>query len=103
MTPTEPRLQAALDAAIHQIQATLTAVAARVSDQLGAQASSSGKVSDRDLMIATQFDLRRNASALNRVFGEALVERIQQELSPQESTKKTLSAADWHVSRCTPN
>jgi Protein of unknown function (DUF1631) len=97
MTPTEPRLQAALDAATHHIQATLTAVAARVSEQLGAQAASNGKVAERDLMIATQFDLRRNASALNRVFGESLHERIRQELSPAESTKRTLSSADWQT------
>ena len=39
------------------------------------------------------FDLRRNASALNRVFGESLHERIRQELSPAETTKRTLEAA----------
>jgi Protein of unknown function (DUF1631) len=97
MTPTEPRLKAALDAATQQIQATLTAVAGRVSDQLGAQASSSGKVAERDLMISTQFELRRNASALHRVFLDELTERIRQELAPQEAPKRALSSADWQT------
>ncbi|MDE2092728.1 MAG: DUF1631 family protein [Burkholderiales bacterium] len=97
MTPTEPRLHAALDAATNQIRVTLTAVAGRVSDQLGAVAQTSGRITERDLLISSQFELRRNIGVLHRVFADELAERIGQELAPREEHKRTLAVADWQT------
>ena len=95
MTPHDPQLRLAIDSALHQIRATLTAVAGRVSEALGAMSQSSGRIAERDLLIATQFDLRRNIGVLNQVFGDELDRRIQQELSPREDARRTLAAANW--------
>lgn len=95
MTPTDPQLRTALDAAIHQIRTTLGVVAARVSESLGTMAQSSARISERDLLNATQFDLRRNIGLLNQVFGEELGRRVGQELAPREKSKRSLAATDW--------
>jgi hypothetical protein len=95
MTPTDPRLQAALDAATNTIRATLTAVAARVSETLSAQGSSSTRVAERDLLSATQFELRRNMGALQTVFATELGSRIHQELAPREDTRRKLAETNW--------
>jgi len=95
MTPTDPRLHAALDAATNTIRATLTAVAARVSETLSAQGSSSTRVAERDLMSATQFELRRNMGALQSVFATELGSRIHQELAPREDTRRKLAETNW--------
>jgi hypothetical protein len=97
MTPIEPRVQAALDAAINQIRATLTAVAGRVSDGLGLMAQSSGRISERDLLISVQFDLRRSMPVLHRVFAHEISQRIARDLSPREESKRQLAAADWQT------
>ena len=97
MTPTDPQLRTALDAALHQIRATLTAVAGRVSESLGTMSQSSSRIAERDLLNATQFDLRRNIGVLNQVFADELGRRIGEELSPREDRKRTLAAADWQT------
>jgi hypothetical protein len=90
-------MHAALDAATNQIRATLTAVAARVSEQLGAIAQTSGRIAERDLLISSQFDLRRNAGVLHRVFADELSERVGDELAPPEDHKRSLAVADWQT------
>ncbi|MBC8055086.1 MAG: DUF1631 family protein, partial [Rhizobiales bacterium] len=97
MTPTDPQLRTALDAALQQIRATLSAVSARVSENLGTLSQSSGRISERDLLNSTQFDLRRNIGVLQQVFADELGRRIDQELSPREDAKRTLAAADWQT------
>ena len=97
MTPTEPRLQAALDAAIYQVRATLTSVVARLSEQLGTIAQSSTRIAERDLMLSTQIDLRRNASTLLRTFSTELSERAAQTLAPREEPKRSLATASWQT------
>ena len=97
MTPTDTPLRTALDAAVYQIRATLTAVAGRVSEMLGTMAQSSGRISERDLLNSTQFDLRRNIGVLNQVFAEELARRIGDELAPREDRRRTLAAADWQT------
>ena len=95
MTPNDPRLQAALGVAIDQIRATLTEVAGRVSDGLGLMAQSSGRIAERDLLITTQFEMRRNLGALNRVFGQELTQRTQSTLTQSAEPKRKASALDW--------
>jgi hypothetical protein len=95
MTPTDPRLQAALDAAMTPIRATLTAVAGRVSETLSAQGQSSTRIAERDLMAATQFELRRHMGVLQSVFATELGTRIHQELSPREDGRRKLAETNW--------
>ena len=97
MTPTDSQLRTALDAAVHQIRATLTAVAGRVSDLLGTLSQSSGRIAERDLLNSTQFDLRRNIGVLNQVFADELSRRIGDELSPHEDRERSLAAANWQT------
>ena len=97
MTPTDTPLRIALDAAVHQVQATLGAVAGRVSETLGTMSQSSGRIAERDLMISTQFDLRRNLGLLNHSFADELGRRVDQALSPRNDGKRTLAAADWQT------
>jgi hypothetical protein len=97
MIPTDPQLRTALDAAVSQIRATLTAVAARVSNNLGAMSQSSGRIAERDLLNSTQFELRRNIGLLNQTFSDELARRIEEELAPREDARRPLAAADWQT------
>ena len=97
MTPIDSSLRTAIDAAVHPIRATLTAVAGRVSETLGAMSQSSVRIAERDLMIATQFDLRRNVGVLKQTFADELDRRIEQELAPRAAGRRTLAATDWQT------
>ena len=98
MTPTtEPRLQAALEAAVQQIRATVTQVTARVADALGIQSQSSTRIAERDQLNAAQFELRRQAGNMQRVFDHELTTRAAQEFAPAASTRRSLATADWQT------
>ena len=96
MTQNDPRLQAALDAAMNQIRATLAAVAGRVSETLTAQGQSSTRIIERDLLATTQFELRRNMNLLHSVFAK-LGEKVDQELAPREDNRRKLAETDWQT------
>ena len=97
MTPIEPRLRTALDAAMNQIKATVTSVAERVAESLGLRAQSTHRIVDRDLLNSTQFDLRRNMNGFRRVFGDELNDSVARELTPRQDTRRKLAATDWHT------
>lgn len=98
MTLTDSRLQAALHAATDHIHAAIAAVSARVTERLNAAAQSSTRIAERDLLIATQFDMRRNAGVLQRVFADELTDRLEQDLAPRnDSAKRRTAAADWQT------
>jgi len=97
MTPNNLPLRTTLDAALHQIRATLTAVAARLAEKPGAMWPSGGGTGERDLLNSAQSDLRRNIGVLNQVFADELGRRIGQELSPRVDAKRTLAAASWQT------
>ena len=94
---TEPRLQAALEAAVQQIRATVTQVTARVADALGIQSQSSTRIAERDQLNAAQFELRRQAGNMQRVFDHELTTRAAQEFAPAASTRRSLATADWQT------
>ncbi len=94
MNASEPSLQAALDAAMTQIKTTAASVGLRVSENLAAAAQSSGRIRERDLLISTQLDLRRNMAAFQSTFHDALRERVRQEIMPR-TTRRSLGSADW--------
>ena len=97
MTPNEPRLQAALAAAMNQIKATATSTAQRVSESFGAQAHSSSRISERDLLNTVQFDLRRHMNTFHQVFGDELRDKVAAEVSPRPDPTRKLAAADWQT------
>jgi Protein of unknown function (DUF1631) len=95
MTPTDPRLQAALDAATSQIQTTAAAVADRVSDMLSTMAESSTRIIERDLMLLARVDLIRNIAAFHAAFRDVLREKVGGDLAPRGTPRRPLGATDW--------
>ena len=97
MTPTEPRTQAALDAAMNLIRNAASSAGTRVAESLNALTQNSAKISERDQIIATQQELRRNAGTFQGAFLEALREKVAKELTPRLDTKRRLESADWQT------
>lgn len=95
MNPTEARLPAALDAALNQIKATAAAVADRVSDLLGTMSLSATRIADRDLMLATQYEFRRNMSAFHLTFRDVLRDSVAKDMAPREDGRRRLEMTDW--------
>jgi hypothetical protein len=95
MNPTEPRLQAALDAAINQIKTTAATVADRVSDLLGTMSLSATRISERDLMLSSQFEMRRNMASFHLTFREALRDSVAKDMAPRDDGRRRLEATDW--------
>ena len=95
MSPIDPRQQAALDAAMNQIKATVASVADRVSDTLGLMSRSATRTSDRDVMNSAQFELRRNMGPFQLAFRDKLRERVDRELMPRADLTRKLAATDW--------
>jgi hypothetical protein len=97
MNPIEPRVQAALDAAMNQIRTAASVAATRVAEHLGALAQASTKIGERDQMIAAQLELRRNLGAFQGALHEALRERVAKEVAPRVDAKRKLESADWQT------
>ncbi|MEO8081192.1 MAG: DUF1631 family protein, partial [Caldimonas sp.] len=97
MTAVEPRVQAALDAAMNQIRLAAGAAAIRVADGLNIQAQSSVKLAERDQLLVTQQELRRNLGTFQGTFHESLRERVAKEVAPRADAKRKLESADWQT------
>ncbi len=97
MTPAEPRVQAALDAAMQLIRNAAAVAATRVCESLGAGAQTAAKISERDQLIVTQQEVRRNAGTFQGTFHESLRERVAKELTPRVDNQRRLESADWQT------
>ncbi len=95
MNPIDPRAQATLDAALSLIRTAATAAATHVAEHLTALAQSSTKISERDQIIFTQQELRRNLGSFQNAFFEALREKVTKEVQPRVDNKRKLESADW--------
>lgn len=95
MNPSETRLPAALEAAISHVKATAQAVAERVASGLGVQSQSATRILERDLLLATQIDLRRKMNVFHLAFGKALMDKVQEELVPRNDPRRRPAATDW--------
>ena len=95
MTPTEACLQTALSAALSEISATVTSVAARTADNFCALAQSSTKISQRDLLQSVQAEMRTNLTHFQRAFDETLCTKIALELAPRPEAPREFAVADW--------
>src|SRR5688572_3845630 len=96
MNQTDPRAQAAFDAAMSHIKTTTAGVADRVADHLGLLASAATRVFDRDALVNAQIDLRRQMSTFVLVFADTLTKRITRELHPGHEPGRKLADTDWH-------
>jgi hypothetical protein len=97
MTSTDPRTQAAIDAAVNQIRHTVAQAAIRVGESLGAAAATTTRIVERDNILAAQGELRRNAGHFEAAFNDALREKIKLDLSPRDEPKRKLASADWQT------
>ena len=88
-------MNVALDAAMNQIRTTAATVATRVSESLSALAAATTRINDRDAIVTTQQELRRNLGTFQSVFFEALREKVREDLEPRKDAKKKLANADW--------
>ncbi|MBC7993987.1 MAG: DUF1631 family protein, partial [Rhizobacter sp.] len=95
MNQTDPRAQAAFDAAMNHIKTTTAGVADRVSDHLGLLASAAARIFDRDALVNAQLDLRRHMSTFVLVFGDTLSKKITRELNPGHEPGRSLAETDW--------
>ena len=97
MTPVEPKVQAALDAAMLQVRATAAQAASHVIESLGVLAQNATKISDRDQAVTTQQELRRNIGTFQSTLHESLRDRIAKELTPRADSGRKLESADWQT------
>ncbi len=97
MNPIEPRVQAALDAAMNLIRTAAASAAMHVMESLTALAQTSAKIGERDQLIATQQELRRNMGAFQGAMHEALREKVAKEMAPRADSKRKLESADWET------
>jgi hypothetical protein len=95
MNPIEPRVQAALDAAMNQIRTAAAAAAMRVAENFTALAQNATKISERDQLFATQQELRRNMGTFQGTMHEALREKVAKDIAPRVDAKRKLESADW--------
>ncbi len=96
MTLTEPRLRAALDAAMTLITSTVVGVAERIADNFGLVSESGPRVVERDLLTAAQLDLRREMSKFRSRFADELHDRIKQDTGPRAGVRQLQKTTDWH-------
>ena len=97
MNPIEPRAQAALDAAMNQIRSSASTAAMRVLEALTTQAQNATKIGERDQIIITQQELRRNLGTFQTALHTALAERVAKDLTPRNDAKRKLESADWET------
>ncbi len=97
MAATEPRTQAAFDAATRRVGAAVGAVAGQVATALGQLATTSLRVADRDLLNLSQFELRRHAQLFHGPFLDALRAEVRNELAPRGDRDRPLAEADWRT------
>ena len=95
MNPIEPRVQAALDAAMNLIRTAAASAAVRVAESLDQQAQNATRPAERELLFNAMQELRRNAGMFQATFHETLRERVAKDLSPQIDHKRKLESADW--------
>jgi len=95
MNLTDTRLPGALEAAIAHVKATAQQVAERVASGLGTQAQSAIRLHERDLLLATQIDLRRKMNTFHLSFAKELQDRVQREVTRRMDPRRSLAATDW--------
>ncbi len=95
MNPTDPRLRAALDAALKQIASTVNEAVDRLPEALGLLAHSGMHGADREVLLAAQADFRRQMDAFRLAFVADLQGRVDRALAPRTEHSRTQASTDW--------
>jgi Protein of unknown function (DUF1631) len=95
MKATDPRLPAALEASLDCVRATAAAAAERVSQAMAAQASTTARVTERDLLLKTSQDLKHQPDKFLAVVVDTLTENTLNEIAPRAGEKRILATTDW--------
>jgi hypothetical protein len=95
MSSTDPRAQAAFDAATQHIQATMSVVADRVADHLSALVTSAQKAIERDALMNAQLELHHNSATYAQAVGEAIRKRFTADKARQIDSKIRQTQTDW--------
>ena len=96
MNPTDSRLPAALEAALHHVTSTAAAAAERVAVGMGTQSQSATRIAERDLLLAMHVELRRKMGSLQLVFSEVLSAKVREETAPRDDARhKRAAATNW--------
>ncbi len=91
MNPPLPRLPAALTAAVQRIKVTAREAAQRCVDALGVAVLNSVSNSERELLLAAQFELSRKLSMFATTFNERLDESLAIDYRRREGSQRTSS------------
>jgi hypothetical protein len=96
MNPPLPRLPAALTAAAQRIKVTARDAAQRCVDALSAAALASTSNSEREDLLAAQFELNRKLSAFSLTFNERLDDSMVAEMRRREgATRVSTVGSSW--------
>lgn len=95
MNPSDPRLSAAISAALPRISATTAAAIDRVDLTLGVNATSAVSNRDRQAYAAAQLDLRQKLHEFHRTFANTLQDQVAAEVSPRHDAGRRLANTDW--------
>ena len=90
----DPRLHAAMQAALARIKHTVAEVADRVVDALGIAALQAVSGKQRDSYLGAQTQLQRRLGAFHAAFVETLEDKVDKEISPRQSTRGA-APTDW--------
>ena len=92
-----PRQPAALQAAVQRIKIVARDAAQRCVDGLGVAALASAKTSEREDLLAAQFELSRKQSAFSMAFNEKLDDAITAEMRRRDglSTRTSTIGSGW--------
>lgn len=96
MNASDTRLPAALEAALSHVKATAQTVAERVASGLATQAQSATRILERDLLLATQIDLRRKMNTFQLTFSKQLQDKVQEEVAPRQDPRRRLGGS-WET------
>lgn len=96
MNASDTRLPSALEAALSHVKATAQAVAERVASGLATQAQSATRILERDLLLATQIDLRRKMNTFHLTFNKQLQDKVQEEVAPRQDPRRRLGGS-WET------
>ena len=97
MNPIEPRVQAALDAAMNLIRNAAATAAMRVVENLTTLIQNAVKIAERDQLLVTQQEMRRNLGTFQGALHEALREKVAKDIAPRVDAKRRLESADWET------
>ena len=95
MKATDSRLPAALEASLDHVRVATAAAAERVAQTMAGQASTTARVTERDLLFKASQDLKQQPDKFLAVVADTLTESTLHELAPRTGEKRTLAMTDW--------